>query len=605
MMRIWKEKLMRKRDRKLLLQMGRMFLLVFAVFFVISVGSVFVKMVNDYINDTNQNHFFVLTHMEKDLENVKSLPWLVEYWQAHGKQMDIYHQEDRVAFAQEVSVLIASLGRQDAPDVTVEEARSLSEAEQKVFAEYCYLQFNDYYRNAITGITSANVKMYCLRILDQEEAVEFIEMNGNGRSSYVIGKSIPYKVSERASNLQLDHSAQTVEEFSAQVIIIETGEGKEALTYQPMIIDGECCCLVASSYDMDLARIDLLTMLRGIPAFWLVFYLLGGTFLLIRTYFLVLRPLLSIQNSVTSYMQTHDTKDCIRQMMDIRSRNEIGHLADDFSDMMIEIDRRTRRMVAQAGKEKQLETELATATNIQESILPTVTEDILQDQRFTIYASMNPAKEVGGDLYDFFYMDDDHLALVIADVSGKGIPAALFMMQTKTMIKAMVTAENELSLSETVAKVNDELCAGNGEDLFVTTWLMVVDLSSGKAVEVNAGHTKPAFSRNGEGYELVKNRHSLALGTMAGIPYTENVWQFSPGDRIFVYTDGVPEAEDAAEQQFGNERMLDALNAAPSDSQQAVLEQVRERVGEFVGDASQFDDLTMLGFTFYGKGEEE
>ncbi|MBR3629132.1 MAG: PP2C family protein-serine/threonine phosphatase [Oscillospiraceae bacterium] len=251
-------------------------------------------------------------------------------------------------------------------------------------------------------------------------------------------------------------------------------------------------------------------------------------------------------------------------------------------------------------KEKQrIGAELNVATKIQADMLPSIFPAFPERSEFDLYASMNPAKEVGGDFYDFFMIDDDHIALVMADVSGKGVPAALFMVIAKTLIKNHAQI-GDYSPSKVLAHVNEQLCEGNEAELFVTVWLAIVEISTGKGLAANAGHEHPALRHSDGKFEMVKYRHSPAVATMEGMRFKEHDFQLLPGDTLFVYTDGVPEATNAEDELFGEERLVAALNANPSALPKELLTNVRAAVDAFVGDAPQFDDLTMLGFTYYG-----
>ena len=211
---------------------------------------------------------------------------------------------------------------------------------------------------------------------------------------------------------------------------------------------------------------------------------------------------------------------------------------------------------------------------------------------------MDPAKEVGGDFYDFFLVDDDHLCMVMADVSGKGVPAALFMVIAKTLIKNQALLGRDPS--EILYNVNNQLCDGNEVEMFVTVWLAVVELSTGKGKAANAGHEHPCLCRKGGKYELVEYRHSPAVAVMEGMKFREHDFELRPGDKLFVYTDGVPEATSAQKELFGSERMLDALNQDPEAEPAQVLVNVRAAVDGFVKEAEQFDDLTMLCLEYNG-----
>ncbi len=255
----------------------------------------------------------------------------------------------------------------------------------------------------------------------------------------------------------------------------------------------------------------------------------------------------------------------------------------------------------QQVESSRIETELTMASSIQADMLPSIYPAFPERPEFDIFASMDPAKEVGGDFYDFFLVDEDHLALVMADVSGKGVPAALFMMASKIII-----ANNTL-LGKSPAKVltdaNNAICANNREGLFVTVWLGILDMITGKVVAANAGHERPAVMHAGGDFELIDDPHGLAIGGIEGMKYKEYEFTLNAGDKLFLYTDGVPEATNAEEKLFGKERMLEALNAVKNETPQGVLKGVRRSVDGFVQQAEQFDDLTMLCVVYRGHEE--
>ncbi|MBR5345730.1 MAG: SpoIIE family protein phosphatase [Clostridia bacterium] len=255
---------------------------------------------------------------------------------------------------------------------------------------------------------------------------------------------------------------------------------------------------------------------------------------------------------------------------------------------------------ALALEKERIATELALATRIQANYLPKV---FPESKQFDLYASMTPAKEVGGDLYDFFLIDDDHLCLVIGDVSGKGVPASLFMMLASALIHHV--AMHETSPAKILTEVNAEICSRNPEEMFVTVWLGVLQLSTGTLVTANAGHEYPAVKPPNDHFDLIKDRHGFVVGGMEGIRYREFTIQMEPGTKVFVYTDGVPEATNATEEMFGKDRLTEALRAHEDDKPEVILDTVRQSIAAFVGDAQQFDDLTMLCVTYHGPQPQE
>ena len=280
----------------------------------------------------------------------------------------------------------------------------------------------------------------------------------------------------------------------------------------------------------------------------------------------------------------------LNEVVDVRGSSEFASLSDDINQT---VD--TLKGYINAA-EKRIEQELELARVIQDSALPKNFDFSRSD--FEVYAIMNPAREVGGDFYDFFQVDPNRLALVIADVSGKGIPAALFMMRAKTAIRGLAEAGRDPA--EILARANSMLCEGNEAEMFVTVWIGIADLRTGLVRCANAGHEYPAVKRAGGGYELIRDKHGLALAAMDGMKYKEYELQLNRGDRLFIYTDGVPEAINSSMEQYGTERMIRALDAAGDIPLRDVLAAVRQDVAGFVGAEDQFDDITMLNFTYIG-----
>ncbi len=288
-----------------------------------------------------------------------------------------------------------------------------------------------------------------------------------------------------------------------------------------------------------------------------------------------------------NYSLMQITEGNLDERVEIRTNEEFDSLSNGIN-MMVEamkyyIDEAARR----------LEKELETATKIQASMLPSITPVFSERTEFNIYASMTSAKEIGGDFYDFFFIDEDHLALVIADVSGKGIPAALFMVKSMTLIRN--TVQIGVEPYQVMEKVNNQLCEGNEAGMFVTVWLGLYEISTGKLTYANAGHEYPAVMHQGGGYELICEKHNLALACMENMKYQQYEVQLNSGDKLFLYTDGVPEATNSANELFGNDQMLAALNECLKDDPVQTLHKVHDAVNRFVGTAPQFDDLTMLG----------
>ena len=285
-----------------------------------------------------------------------------------------------------------------------------------------------------------------------------------------------------------------------------------------------------------------------------------------------------------------------------RTGDEIEELAQSFANLShktVEYVETVKRVTAE---KERIGAELSLATDIQAAMLPHIFPAFPDRKEFDIYASMDPAKEVGGDFYDYFLIDDDHLCMVIADVSGKGVPAALFMMASKIILQSVAMLGR--SPAEILAKTNEAICSNNEAQMFVTVWLGILELSTGKLTAANAGHEYPTIKRPDGSFEIYRDRHGFVIGGMEGAKYREYELQLEPGAKIFVYTDGVAEATNKDNELFGTERMLDALNRQPDVAPLQMLRNVREAVDDFVQDAPQFDDLTMLCMEYKGYGEQ-
>ena len=287
----------------------------------------------------------------------------------------------------------------------------------------------------------------------------------------------------------------------------------------------------------------------------------------------------------------------------IATGDEIEKLYLTMAQMESDLGSYMQNLTRITAEKERINTELSLATRIQLAMLPHIFPPFPDRTEFDIYASMDPAKAVGGDFYDFFLVDEDHLCMVMADVSGKGVPAALFMMASKIILQSV--AMLGASPAQILNKTNEAVCSNNQEEMFITVWLGILEISTGKLLCANAGHEYPVL-KNGadDAFALFKDRHGLVIGAMEGVRYQEYELQLTPGARLFVYTDGVPEATDRENRLFGSDRMLAAMNRAPEGSPQEILERVREAVDMFVQDAEQFDDMTMLCLQYNGPAQQ-
>ena len=311
----------------------------------------------------------------------------------------------------------------------------------------------------------------------------------------------------------------------------------------------------------------------------------------------IIKPIRELKKSSTEMVGSLESDEAID--IDIHTGDELEDLADAITKMDGDLRKYIRELSEVTAEKERVGAEMNIARRIQSGMLPSIFPAFPERNEFDLYASMEPAKEVGGDFYDFFMVDDDHMALVMADVSGKGVPAALFMVVSKILIKNAVLAGH--GPSDALKLVNERLLENNETDFFVTVWLAVIDINTGKGHAANAGHEHPALRKAGNDYELVKYKHSPAVGTMEGINFREHEFELGPGDTVFVYTDGVTEATNENVELFGEERMIEALNKHKDCDPADLLPAVKAEIDAFVGNASQFDDITMLAFRYNGK----
>ncbi len=362
---------------------------------------------------------------------------------------------------------------------------------------------------------------------------------------------------------------------------------------------GEIFALLSVDIEMAIIEDTLLSYVLSAVLITVVLITLFMFGFLILIRFNIINPVKKITNATERFFDEDMTID--DSVKAIKTGDEIEELATAFTHMGTDLVDYVNNLTAITAEKNRIGAELDVAKNIQASALPNIFPPFPDCSQFDIFATMTPAKEVGGDFYDFFFVDKDHFAIVMADVSGKGVPAAMFMMISKIFIKS--AAQAGLSPKEVLEKVNNQLCENNEAQMFVTTWLGIIDLTTGKMTCVNAGHELPAIYRKNGSYELLHDKHGFVVAGMENLKYKEYEIELNPGDRLFLYTDGVPEATNAQNELFGNDRMVESLNKAKELPFNEVLGVVHKDINEFVGEAPQFDDITMLSFEY--KGNEE
>ena len=491
------------------------------------------------------------------------------------------------------------------PDYDPDELENYTQRQRFLLASYMYQDIWLY--EIISLFQSDHQRMMCIDVSDEhwgavyhdinyEELQEIMALDSTEASEDDVGF---YHLGEDYSDILKEiKSIDKVKEYHRTVF--ERYESRKDGNYyylcvMPIVSDNEVRAVLVFSYDWSDFHSSLMKKLIILVVVSGLVLVLASVLLLFFINRSAIRPLARVQQGVREYMVTKNSQSIVDQLSEIRQRNEFGVLADDVSHMVVEINRHTYQIAKLSGERERVATELSLAANIQMGVLPV---DFPKEKDYELYASMTPAKEVGGDLYDFFDIDETHIGLVIGDVSGKGVPASLFMMIAKLLIQEY--GRTETSAATVLAKANKTLCANNTNDMFVTAWFGILDRTTGKITAASAGHEFPIMRDPDGEYRLIKDRHGFVLGAMDISKYKEYELELKPGGTLLVYSDGAPEATNASDELFGTDRMLEAMNKYPEDHPKEVIEHLTEAINEFVGDAPQFDDLTMLCIRYNG-----
>jgi len=392
------------------------------------------------------------------------------------------------------------------------------------------------------------------------------------------------------------------EQESIPAVITDTEEyGHLCTAASPLFTDGKYIIMMFADMDMShVFRVSRIFLIQYIiillaAAFIAAMVISRG---LKKT---VVKPINDLAEAALAYSRGKQNEDSDQRYfadLDIRTGDEIENLSLIMRDMEADLNEYVSNLTTVTAEKERISTELNVASQIQEGMIPHIYPAFPDRPEFDIYATMHPAKEVGGDFYDFFLVDEDHLAMVMADVSGKGIPAALFMMASKILIQnySMIDKRSPAKILE---QVNEAICSSNSAEMFVTVWLGILEITTGIVKAANAGHEYPVIRTKDGDFKLFKDPHGLVIGGLNGMVYREYEFVLESGDCIFQYTDGVTEATNAQYELFGTQRMLDALNLAPNAEPEELLENVLSKIYEHVNGADQFDDITMLCMKYF------
>ncbi len=537
------------------------------------------------------------------LKQYTSYEWLIRYWYEHKDTLDIEYDVEyeggtkTEAKCRELTERYPGLMLRYASESEIE---NLTPDDQKTYAEIIY----SWLISDINLIKRSHHVSYLYCVLSAEPYDhQFFLFSGAEKGAkrgtdyeevYILGTEVD--VNESQQQAMRDAIANSA-------YLAEAGNYMDYYAY--LCNMDEYAVLVGMTYDLSSLTEDIHIMTANLTTASMIQQVLLALICLGLIYFAVLKPLKAVQQNIRIYMETKDSDTIRKNLSEIINYNEIGELSDDVINLSSEIDDHLAEIEKITADRERVSAELALASRIQLASLPNIFPPFPDRKEFDIYALMDPAKEVGGDLYDFFMIDDDHLALIIADVSGKGVPSALYMMICLILIHT--EAKKSLSPSEVLYQVNNQLCKRNPEQMFVSVWFGVLEISTGKLTAANAGHEYPILKKPDHSYHLFRDVHGFVIGGMEDVRYRDYEIMMKPGSSLFVYTDGLPEATDAKGKMFGVERILEGLNEDTELDPDHTIDHMRGKVDEFVNSAVQFDDMTMMCIRYNGcrKTEEE
>lgn len=540
--------------------------------------------------------------LETYLKQYPAYEWLIQYWYDHYSELDIEYDLDYrqdVTTAEKVRKLTERHPKLRLEYVKPYEVAALPAADQKLYAEIIYSWL-------ITRIDQMADSydldyLYCLGTEDPfyKQQIIFIAADDEKERGEDKGQLYPIGTILESTPEQQEAIRKTIN-GKPQTIFNADGKYLDFYYRLDSIRGLELLVGFATKFTTVHESIDRETMILS---------LITATFLVVLALIcmsminqVVIRPLELVEHNIRLYKTTKNGETVRNNLSKLRSHNELAKLGADVSDLTLEMGDYMNRIETITAEKQRITTELSLAGRIQSSMLPTKFEFDPPRSEFAIYASMDPAKEVGGDFYDFVMIDDDHLIMLIADVSDKGIPAALFMMACKiTLIHNIKTIKD--SPARILKKTNQAICSHNPEDMFVTIWLGILDLKDGTLRCSNAGHEYPILKQPEGSFELVHDKHGLVIGSYEESLYPEYTLKLEKGSTLFVYTDGLPEASDVNGKQLGIERVLELLNRNPDKTPKEVLDSMKKAVADYTKDREPFDDLTMLCLRYNGPAD--
>ncbi len=579
--------------KKAIIQIGLLFLGIIVVALIGLAILIYNGSSRLYLEGKNEIITQNLIKINNSLEGMTHLSWTLDYLEKHSDEIGSHHLESKYLADDSEDVCYAAGHYGEFSD---EQLDALPENEK--FEVACVLYNNMIITMFEHGVFYDFNDCYLLDIGDENRGFIFYESGfvPHDNNYYSLGSVWGYADDEHP--VLRKYSSGESDGIEFEIVKNIRFDGKSYyIGYLPIPArDGTLKYAIALSYEWSDFEKTLKSNVNNSLIIGTGLGLITACLLMLFVYSIVVKPLGIVSTSVRDYTDNKDSNKVTDTLAAVRSRNEVGQLAKDISTMTEEIDRYTREITALATERERVAAELELASKIQMSMLP---REFPEESCYSLFATMTPAKEVGGDFYDFFMIDEKHLGIVIADVSGKGIPAALFMAVSKMRIRN--SAGPHISPAKTLALANSALVADNENEMFVTVWYGILNLNTGHLRAANAGHEYPMIRTAGGDFEILKDKHSMVLGALPNLKTFDYELTLSKGDTLFVYTDGAPEATDGNGEMFGTDRLAEALNKDPGAEPSALIDSVKTSISEFVGDADQFDDLTMLCIRYDGK----
>ena len=565
-----------KNKKKILFQFGVRILLLLVISVVIMVPIVFIC---EFLLFHSAQFTMVekaFAEFDEHIENYPHIENVMEFWKDHPEEISGGLSESEEEDADRVSDTLSEIDDSG--------FQSLTYTEQRILACSDYTELSQVFKNYVKVF--GYKELLCMDITeDNFGMIYFWEKKEKENKNPVLGMQADL---ENFNMYELEEIQSGKSDTYATIQNLDDGT-KVYIVYEGVEINGQPKCVNICVYDwtesdMFFKRVLKLSF-RGLLVLMAFIMAVSVAYL----YFSTLRPILKIQKYVHSYMDSMNTEKFLTGMDTVRRGNEIGTLSVDLSDMIKKIEEYHAEIIHNTKEKAKTEYELSIASKMQAAMLP---QKLPEVKGYSIAASMNPAAYVGGDFYDSFMTDESHLVLVIADVTGKGVYAALLAASVQTSLRC--NARPDSRPSELLTRLNKEILEKNLEKMFVTVWIGILDTTTGILTTSNAGHEYPLLNTDGL-YEKYKDKHGLPAGARLKSVYTDCEIHLTKGSSLFVYTDGVTEAVNKDGERFGTDRLTDVLNEKPDMLPDEILSNVKHSVTDcFAAETEQFDDITML-----------